>query len=71
MAQKNEFTCDVCKKPIKTDHQILYMGTVTIAWTETVVDGGISTQPHIDVYHVHNDMSNHCLRKLWDILEKK
>ena len=46
------------------------MVKVTVDWTETVCDGGIGTEGHKDIYHVHNDFSNHCMRKLWDILER-
>ena len=70
MTSKTTYCCDVCKKPIEGEHAELYMATVIVHWTETISDGGIGTEQHTDAYHVHNDMSHHCMHKLWEILKK-
>lgn len=70
MSSKVNYKCDVCGHAISGNHQKLYMSIVTVHWTETINDGGISTEGRVDTYHVHNDFSNHCLGKLWDVLEK-
>jgi hypothetical protein len=65
-----KYNCDVCNKKICEGHQQLYMVRLTVDSVETVSDGGITTENHTDVYHVHNDFSNQCMGKLWDILVK-
>jgi hypothetical protein len=71
MSEKTHFRCDACGHTITEGHQELYMAKITVNWTETVNDGGIGTENRTDTYHVHNDFSNHCMGKLWDILEKQ
>lgn len=71
MSQKTHFTCDVCGHAISGKHQELYMARVTIDWTETVTDGGITTESRTDTYHVHNDFGNSCVGKIWDVLRNK
>ena len=69
MSSKTIYKCNVCDKQIEKGHQRLYMVTVIVNWTEMISDGGIGTEKQKDTYHVHNDLSNHCMRKLWEILE--
>jgi hypothetical protein len=70
MSEKKVFTCDICNKGIHEGSEEMYMGKVTINWTETVTDGGITTESRMKTYHIHNDFKEDCLSKLWDILEK-
>ena len=70
MSEKKHFKCDVCGHAITEGHQELWMTTVVINHREQENDG--SAAGHIDIktiYHVHNDLSNHCMGKLWDILK--
>ncbi len=71
MSQKITLTCDVCGKTVETEHQKLYMATITIDWTETISDGGVGTEHHSDTYHIHNDFSNCCMSKIWKLLKNK
>lgn len=68
MSQKTNYKCDVCGKLIQGRHQELYMATVKISWYEYHYDDGSETPSK--TYHVHNDLANHCLSKLWELLEK-
>jgi len=68
MSLETTYICDVCGKPIKGRHQKLFMATVTISWYEYHFDDG--SENCSKTYYVHNDLSNHCLTKLWRILEK-
>ncbi len=71
MSSKTEFRCDVCGHTIDEGHQDYWMTTITIRSREHENDG--SAAGSIDItrtYHVHNDFSNHCMHKVWDILEK-
>lgn len=69
MSIKTKYKCDICGKEIKEGHQQYYMTKITVDWIETVNDGGICAEGRKDIYQVHNDFSNHCLRKIWEILE--
>lgn len=69
MSEKTNFRCDVCGHAICKGHQEYYMTKVTIDH-RTNTDGCGETDDITDVYHVHNDLGNYCMRKLWDILEK-
>lgn len=68
MSSKTKFTCDVCGKPISGKHQEYYKSTITITHREQ--DDAGETEDVTTTYHVHNDLTNHCMRKIWDILEK-
>jgi len=69
MTKKVEYSCDDCGKPITERHQELYMATITIDYTAQVDDGSAAgTETRGDTFHVHNDLSNHCMRKLWKLL---
>ncbi len=69
MTKRVEYTCDTCRKPIEEGHQELFMATITIDYTVQCDDGSAAgTEEQKDVFHVHNDLSNHCLRKFWELL---
>ena len=71
MSEKKTFKCDVCRKKITKGHQQYYMAKVTIDHTIQIDDGSpAGTDSQTDIYHIHNDFSNHCLGNLWNILEK-
>ncbi len=68
MSEKTSFKCDVCGHAITEGHQQLYM--VVVKTKYTTYDPNDSTSNARDIYHVHNDLSKHCMQKLWSILEK-
>lgn len=69
MSEKRIYNCDVCGKPIEEGHQKLYMVTVRLSGYEYKFDdGGVNWD---EVYHVHNDLSNHCAAKIWKVLKKE
>ena len=71
MSSKMNYRCDVCGHAITEGHQETYMVTITVDHTIQIDDGSCAgTEPSRDTYHVHNDFSNHCMGKIWDILEK-
>ena len=71
MSQKKDYTCDVCRKLIKQGHQQYYMVTLSADHLIQVDDGSAAgTESVTEEYHVHNDFSNHCMGKIWDILIK-
>jgi len=71
MSEKKTFKCDVCGHAITEGHQRYYMATLTIDHTIQIDDGSCNgTDSQTDTYHVHNDFSNHCLGKVWDVVER-
>ena len=64
MAVKKIYTCDVCGKIIDTNHQEHFMVIIEVSHTDN------ESYNHCTTYHVHNDFSNHCMGKVWDLLEK-
>ncbi len=72
MTKKVAYGCDACGKPIEEGHQELFMATITIDCTVHCDDGSAAgTEEQQDVFHVHNDLSKHCLRKIWKLLLPK
>ena len=72
MTESTYYKCNVCGKPITEGHQQLFMATVTIAYTAQVDDGSAAGTEHCtDTYHVHNDLSKHCMHKIWKLLTPK
>ncbi len=72
MTKKIVYTCNVCGKPITEGHQELFMATVQINYTVHVDDGSAAgTERRDNTFHVHNDLSQHCLHKLWKQLTPK
>jgi len=45
------------------------MAIVTITYTTQDVGG--ETENITDTYHVHNDLTKHCMRKIWQNLKIK
>jgi len=70
MSSKTNYKCDVCGKPIEEGHQKYYMAIVSITYTYSI-DGCGETETTADKYHVHNDLTNHCMRKIWDVFKNK
>ena len=71
MSEKTHYRCDVCGHSITEGHQQHFMGRITIQHQVQIDDGSCAgTEEDTDVYHVHNDFSNHCLSKVWDIVKK-
>jgi len=71
MSEKRQFVCDVCGHAITEGHQLLYMATVRVERTGQCDDGSAAgTEDVTEKYHVHNDFSNHCMGKVWDVLVK-
>lgn len=64
MGLKKKYTCDVCRKVISEGHSLLYMVEVIVRY------GDHGDDRHKDTYYVHNDFTNHCMGKLWDLLVK-
>jgi hypothetical protein len=72
MSEKKHFRCDVCGHTITEGHQEYYMTKITVNSMAQIDDGSAAgTEGRTDTYHVHNDFSNHCMGKLWNILEKQ
>lgn len=67
--KKVEYICDICGKKIKEGHQELYMVKIKISGTEYKYDDG--TNDWEEIYYVHNDLNNHCIRKILEILKKE
>lgn len=69
MGENISYTCDVCGKPIEKGHQELFSVRIVIHSTEHCDDGSAGgTEQVTNTYYVHNDLSKHCMRKIWDIL---
>lgn len=72
MSEKKHFTCDVCGHAITEGHQQLYMAEIAISYTVQLDDGSCAGVDGVtDTYHAHNDFSNRCARKIWDVLRNK
>ena len=69
MTEKKTYICDLCKKTITKGHQELYMATIEINGYSYNGDDG--SEHWSDVYHVHNDRSNHCLSKIGYLLSNE
>ncbi len=67
MSIKTTYKCDVCHKAITGSHQQHYKAKVVVTHRER--DAGGETEDYTKTYHVHNDLTNHCMRKIWNILE--
>jgi hypothetical protein len=65
MTKQTNYICNVCKKPIEKGHQELYMATINVKGYSYKYDD--ESENWSNTYHVHNDFSKHCLRK---VLEK-
>ena len=70
MTEKVTYMCDACRKPIAEGHQELFMATITIDYTTHCDDGSAAgTEKCHDVFHVHNDLSKHCMFEIWKLLK--
>lgn len=71
MSSQQTYKCDVCGKKIKEGHQQYYMVTLKTDYLAQLDDGSCAgTELVRDTYHIHNDFSNDCMGKIWDILVK-
>jgi hypothetical protein len=69
VAKKTKYICDVCEKEIEGEHQLAYKAKVVITGMVYHYDDG--HEDYEDVYYCHNDMSNRCVAKLYEMLEKQ
>lgn len=71
MSEKTHYRCDVCRHVISKGHQELFMVTLSAEHMIQIDDGSAAgTERHVETYHVHNDFSNNCMGKIWDLLIK-
>lgn len=62
------FSCDVCGKPIETDHEKLFMATITVSGYRYGFDDG--GEQWSKTFHVHNDTSAHCIGEILLMLNR-
>ena len=69
MSEKTSYKCDVCGRVIKNGHQEYYMVILSADHLIQINDGSAAgTERVVEKYHIHNDLSNHCMGKIWDLL---